>query len=262
MSLPLVSVVIPVYNGELFLTEAVDSIRWQNYEPLEIVIVDDGSTDRTVQIIENLGKDIRFISQANQGPGAARNRALEVARGELIAFLDADDQWPRGKLHLQVRYLLDHPEHDLVTGLIRLVTMPGANNRFRSIVPDDTMSHINLGAAVCRRRLFDQVGLFDESFRMSEDQDWFLRVREHKVPIIILEDITLFYRLHDNNMTHDCKPSDYLLTRLFKQSLERRRRQNQGKAQELGGWRERDHKHIAEAAAVPKGPVTNSSKCR
>jgi glycosyltransferase involved in cell wall biosynthesis len=251
MNLPLVSVIIPVYNGEAFLAEAIESIRWQNYEPLEIIIVNDGSFDRTAEVVQGLGEDICFLSQENRGPGSARNRALEVARGEFFAFLDADDQWPRNKLHLQVRYLLNHPEHDLVTGRIQIVQLPGAAAvRWQVEGPENTLSHVNLGAAVCRKRVFERVGRFDETLRIGEDQDWFLRLREQRIPIIILEETTLQYRQHGNNMTRDCKLPDFRLTQIFKSSLERRRRQNGGKAEELARWFDGDQKPRAGMATI------------
>ena len=94
---PLVSVIMPVYNGAAFLTGAIDNIRRQNYEPLEIIIVDDGSTDSTGQIVASFGSDIRYVYQANQGPAAARNHGLRLATGDLIAFLDVDDLWAENR---------------------------------------------------------------------------------------------------------------------------------------------------------------------
>ena len=105
-SKPLVSVIVPVYNGEDFLVDALASIRQQDYCPLEIVIVNDGSTDGTVELAATLGQDINWIQQQNNGPSAARNAGLATARGEFIAFLDADDLWPPGKLQAQVELLL------------------------------------------------------------------------------------------------------------------------------------------------------------
>ena len=111
---PTVSVVIPVYNGAPFLASAVASVRAQSVAVAEIVVVDDGSTDATAEVAKGLG--VSYLCQANQGPGAARNRGVTVATGEWIAFLDADDVWVGEKLARQLEYLAGHPEVVLVSG--------------------------------------------------------------------------------------------------------------------------------------------------
>ena len=98
----LLSVIMPVYNGAEFLAEAVASIVAQAYQPLEIIVVDDGSTDETATIVQSLGGEIRYLYQFNQGPAAARNAGLALAQGDLIAFLDVDDLWPADKLAQQM----------------------------------------------------------------------------------------------------------------------------------------------------------------
>ena len=101
-SSPLVSVIVPVYNGAQHLREAVRSIERQDYQPLEIIVVDDGSTDETPRVIASLGDRVRALRQDNAGPAAARNYGITASHGQLLAFCDADDTWPDGKLHLQV----------------------------------------------------------------------------------------------------------------------------------------------------------------
>src|SRR5690349_13432849 len=98
---PLISVIVPVYNGSDFLSEAIDSIRQQMYGSIEIIVVDDGSTDSTPQIIESFANSIQSIRQDNAGPAAARNAGIRLAHGEVIGFLDADDLWPPDKLKIQ-----------------------------------------------------------------------------------------------------------------------------------------------------------------
>jgi len=100
-----VSVIIPAYNGAAFLPEAIDSVLAQDYEPLEILVVDDGSTDDTHDVLRPYAPRIRYFYQENRGPSAARNLGIERARGDLIAFLDADDRWLPGKLAAQVAAL-------------------------------------------------------------------------------------------------------------------------------------------------------------
>ncbi|HKV36457.1 MAG TPA: glycosyltransferase family A protein, partial [Pyrinomonadaceae bacterium] len=115
----LVSVIIPVFNGERFLREAVQSVLDQGDSSVEIIVVDDGSTDGTETVARSL--PVRYLHQTNQGPAAARNRGIEHAQGSLLAFADADDLWPVNKLELQLPCLLRDPKIDIVLGRIQQV---------------------------------------------------------------------------------------------------------------------------------------------
>ena len=244
---PLVSVIVPCYNAARFLPDAIASVRAQNYEPLEILVVDDGSTDATPQTVAALGADIRYFRQENSGPAAARNRGLRDARGELIGFADADDQWPDGKLELQVGRLVEDPVVDIVSGRIRYIELPGAEKLDLPFEgPDHSVAHIHLGAGLYHRRVFDVVGLLDETLRISEDFDWFLRAREAGLKIVILREVTLLYRLHESNMTRELKARDLMLTRVLHDSLARRR-QKSGKAEELATWSSLDEKRGSDS---------------
>jgi len=111
---PLVSVVIPVYNGERYLGEAIDSVLRHSFAGSEIIVVDDGSTDRTADVATAYGSAVRYFRQHQSGSGAARNRGIEVARGSLFAFLDADDVWTPNKLAIQKSAFDADPELELV----------------------------------------------------------------------------------------------------------------------------------------------------
>src|SRR5213078_156464 len=106
---PLVSVIIPVYNGARYLRAALESVFAQTYRPIEVIVVDDGSGDDSGVIAQSF-PDVHFIHQENQGVAAARNHGFDAARGEFIAFLDQDDLWTPEKLKVQVNYLLNHPD--------------------------------------------------------------------------------------------------------------------------------------------------------
>jgi glycosyltransferase involved in cell wall biosynthesis len=221
---PLISVVVPAYNAAGFLPEAFASVCAQDYQPLEIFVVDDGSTDNTAEVVRSMGPNIRYLRQNNAGPAAARNHALRLASGEFVAFLDADDQWPAGKLELQLARFNRDPALEVVCGRIQYLSLEGAeemNLRFEG--PDRTLSHINLGCGLFRRSVFDKVGPFDETLRFSEDHDWFLRARELEVNLVILRAVTLLYRLHATNMTRGRKADDLQLTEVFRRSILRRR---------------------------------------
>ena len=234
---PLLSVITPVHNGEAFLAEAIASVRRQDCDPPEIIIVDDGSTDGTPGVIASLGDDIHVIRQTNRGPSAARNRALEIARGEVIGFLDADDWWPEDKLQLQLPYLLQDPSLDVAMGRVQYVAMPGIDLPDINFEDDENrLTCINLGAGLFRKAIFDRVGLFDESLRFSEDQDWFLRAREQEARILLVTHTALCYRLHQGNMTRDKDLLQLKLLAALKRSLDRRRQQNGGQARSLAPW--------------------------
>jgi glycosyltransferase involved in cell wall biosynthesis len=236
MSRPLLSAIIPCYNAARFLPEAVASVLAQRYEPLEILVIDDGSTDDTPEVAASLAPAIQYLRQENRGPSAARNLGLRQARGEFIGLLDADDLWPEGKLDLQVGRLLENPTLDLVNGRVRYVQLPGGripDLRFEG--PGCTMAGIYNGAAVYRRRAFDRAGLFDEELRYSEDHDWFLRARETGLSMVILAEVTLLYRMHDSNMTRHVPDRNAIQALILHKSLQRRRRRS-GTAAELPPW--------------------------
>jgi glycosyltransferase involved in cell wall biosynthesis len=212
---PLVSVVIPVFNGEAFLREAVQSVLAQKYSPVEIIVVDDGSTDGTENVARSFPETVRYMRQSNKGPAAARNRGIEHAQGSLIAFADADDLWPEGKLELQLPYLLPDPAIEIVMGRIQQV-------RLSKMVDEPTFS-VNLGSAVIRKSVFERVGLFDETMRYSEDVDWFMRAREAGAAIVTIDAVTLLYRQHEQNMTRGKSTSELNVLKALKRSLDRRR---------------------------------------
>lgn len=226
MSPPLISVVIPVRNGEAFLAGAVASIRQQPYRPLEILVVDDGSTDRSGEIARALSGEVRAFSQPPRGPAAARNHALAHACGEYIAFLDADDLWTPDRVPAQLEYLNAHRDVDVVFGLTQLVSITpraGDSGELHRVPLAPPWAALTFGSALFRRDVLDRVGPLDESLQQGEDVDWCLRAREQGVVMRFLPRITLLYRIHTHNVTHDVVARDRGFLRALKQSLDRRR---------------------------------------
>ncbi len=196
---PLVSVIIPVYNGAEFITEAIASVRAQVHVPTEIIVIDDGSSDQTAHVVQTLGCDIRYVYQHNQGPAAARNRGLALAQGEFIAFLDADDLWPADKLVHQVASLATDAGAQVVWGHTQICAYQAT--AAPSLALEPTWSSL-LGSLLCRKAVFQMVGAFEPTLRVNEDIDWFLRLQEQKLVIKKLPHLALFYRIRPGSLTY------------------------------------------------------------
>lgn len=216
----LISVIIPVHNGAEFLPDAIASVRAQGYSSLEIIVVDDGSTDRTAQVVQTLGESIHYLYQQNQGPAAARNAGVAAARGELITFLDADDLWPADKLALQLPALAAAPHAVLVWGYTQICPYKPITATIPPIEPNWMPL---LGSVLCRREVFQQVGLFEPTLRYGEDVDWFIRIREQQVVVEKMSAISLFYRLRIGSMTYGKVLAELGLFETIRRSLQRRR---------------------------------------
>lgn len=214
---PLVSVIVPVYNGAAFLGEALTSIRAQAYPALDILVIDDGSTDDSAGVAART-EGVRLLNQANRGPAAARNLGLAAARGDLIAFLDADDLWPAGKLAAQVARLQSAPTLEVALGRVQAFGAAGV-----PLPATEPVIDVHLGSGVFRRAVFERVGVFDAGLRFSEDHDWFLRAREQDVRMVVMAAVTLLYRVHAGNMTRQADTAGYGLAVVLKRSLDRRR---------------------------------------
>ncbi len=225
-----ISVVIPVYNGARYLRETLDSVRWQTRQPDEIIVVDDGSTDDTPEILQ-AETGIQVIRQENQGAGAARNRGIQHATGELIAFLDADDIWLPEKLEIQARELETNPTTGYILCGILEFHSPDMSGEMRQKVPVRNMDKPATlpSTALLRASCFEQVGLFDPRWRTGEFMDWILRAREHQVQCMLLDTPLVKRRIHDANLGRQAAAAtDY--HRIIKAALDRKRkRQDRGK---------------------------------
>ncbi len=223
---PLISVIVPVYNGAHFIGQAIDSILAQNYPCLEIVVVDDGSSDGIEAAIAALPVDVRFFRQDNAGPAAARNRGIRDASGDFIAFLDVDDLWPADNLRSLSSALSARPELVVAHGYAQMLTLDPASGVFeRQGNPAESFPYY-IGAGLYRRQAFERVGLFDHSMRFGEDTDWYNRLRESGLPAERLPQVTLCVRRHGANMTAGLSNQEHCATALmaFKKAIDRRRR--------------------------------------
>ena len=224
---PLVSVIIPVFNGEHFIREAVENVLSQNYPALEIIIINDGSTDGTEAIIKQLPVDVRYFTQDNCGPAAARNKGIRDASGEFITFLDVDDLWPENNLNIMVDEMLKNPEMDVIRGYAQLMEFNKTSGRYDYIGNPKEAWQDYIGAAIYRKTAFKKIGLFDSMLRFAEDVDWFMRAHEKKLKMKRLEEISLFVRRHGGNMTEGKNILELNVIKVFKKSLERKRMHGQ-----------------------------------
>jgi glycosyltransferase involved in cell wall biosynthesis len=198
-----VSCVVPVCNGERFLGEALDSILAQTHLPTELIVVDDGSTDRSQEIAESYGDRVVLLRQPNRGPAAARNRGIRAARGELLAFLDADDLWHPAKLDRQVAFLRAHPEVDLCLTRYRNFWAPelaDEQERYENHALSQPSSAFNIGTLLARRELFDRT-LFNEELRYGENTDWFMAVLRRGARAEVLPEDLAQRRFHAASTT-------------------------------------------------------------
>jgi glycosyltransferase involved in cell wall biosynthesis len=227
MNFSLISCIVPVFNGERYLREALESIFAQTYCPLEIVIADDGSTDGTSKIIGSFGDRVRCLKQRNQGPSAARNLGLRAATGEFIAFLDADDLWHPEKLTRQMERFHARPELDYCVTYAQNFWSPELDAeaaRYQSHRISRPLPGYVTQTLVARRVLFDTVGLFNAALPHGDSTEWFLRAAEYGAVMELLPQVLVYRRLHPMNRSRllSSNSRDQYL-RLLKSSLDRRR---------------------------------------
>jgi glycosyltransferase involved in cell wall biosynthesis len=211
-SLPLVSVVIPAYNAATFLAETLDSVLAQTYESLEIIVVDDGSTDTTSQLLDSYGNRITVLRQANAGQAAARNNGARSAKGEFLAFLDSDDLWDPDKITRQIALISRFPEalavycdHRTIDAQGKHLSSSGALSHPRP--SGDILRALLLGPCIItpglvllRRNAFDMVGGFDGTMRGHEDYTLWLHLATQG-PFIYSPDTLVSYRRHKQQAT-------------------------------------------------------------
>ncbi len=221
--MPKVSVIIPTYQYAQFVGQAIESVLAQTYKDFEVIVVDDGSTDNTSEVLAGFRNQISVIHhQENRGLSAARNTGIRASKGQYVAFLDADDAWLPDKLRLQVKLLDQSPDVGLVfSDMTYFGERYGSKKRaFQEVSPssgkvfkDLFVKHfIPMPTVIVRKRCFEKVGLFDESLTPCADHDMWLRIAKFfKVDYV---DAPLAkYRLHQRNMS---KKREKMLTELIR----------------------------------------------
>jgi glycosyltransferase involved in cell wall biosynthesis len=223
MTRPGISVIIPVYNGERYLAAAVNSVLEQTLPAREVIVVDDGSSDASLAVATTFGTQVQCISQPNSGAAAARNRGADAAKGEWLAFLDADDLWTPRKLESQIAAAEADPGLDMIFGLVRQFRQDGHavddNPALRGYFPS---------AMLVRREAFYWAGAFSSEWRIAEFIDWYARAVDAGLRSGIVNEVVTLRRIHETNQGVEKRHARGDFALVLKAALERRRHMRPG----------------------------------
>lgn len=216
---------IPVRDGEAYLAEAIESVLAQSRPCDQVIVVDNGSTDRSAAIAAAYGRPVEVVSEPRPGIGAARNAAIAAARGDFVAFLDADDIWQPSKIERQLAAFEARPELQLVFGHVRQFASPDlpAAEAAALRVPERSQPGLYIGAMLARRTAIDAVGPWAEDVRVSDGLAFLLRARELGLSQEMLEETVTLRRVHGANHSIHNRDQRAEFARHLKRSLDRRR---------------------------------------
>jgi glycosyltransferase involved in cell wall biosynthesis len=220
-----VSVIIPAYNAARTLSETLVSVLAQTRPADEIIVVDDGSVDGTSEIAAASSGPVRLVRQNNRGAAAALNAGIELATGELFAFIDADDVWDHNKLAKQERFLEERAEIDGVGGHMSTFLCPsndpGTNKRYK--LPVGPQACLLLGALMLRRNCFVRCGTFSESLPVAYSIDWYDRAKSAGLVFGMLPVVVLHRRIHPGSLSHRSLGTDISMLEMARRAIVRRR---------------------------------------
>lgn len=224
----LISVVIPVYNCEKYIAKAVESVIRQDYHPLEIIVINDGSTDKSGEIIESFLPQIKYHCQENKGLASALNQGIKLTTGNYITFLDQDDLWLENKLNTQIGHFNNNSDLDIVFAHCQQFKSPelSAQEKQKIKIVDEIIPAYFKGTMMIKKESFFRVGYFDENINYGEFVDWYFKAKESNLNILMLSDVFLKRRIHTTNMgiTHKKNRREY--AQIIKRSLDRRRQRS------------------------------------
>ena len=222
---PALSVVIPVRNGERHLAATIESVLAEQFDTVEILVVDDGSTDRSAEIAESFGDPVRCLRGEAKGVAAARNVGWTAARARFVIHLDADDLVVPGSISLRMAVLEANPDVDIVTGCFQSFFSPelDAETRAGLTLPEGSRRGHLAGASIVRTDLFGRIGPLNETWRVSADMDWYARATEAGIRIVALSDVVLHRRIHGKNLSLTSGNEQIDRVRIVKAALDRRR---------------------------------------
>jgi glycosyltransferase involved in cell wall biosynthesis len=213
---------MPAFDEEAFIAEALRSVLAQTYRPVEVIVVDDGSGDRTAEIAQ--AHDVCLLRRPHLGASAARNAGLAVATGEYWTIFDADDVMPPERLARQVAHLEEHPELGMVLGLTEAFVTPGEPRPLHyNPVWDEGPFPACAGTMLARRAVLQVVGLFEESLALAYDVDWLARAKDAGVKAGQVDHVSLRYGIHRGNSSADAPAVNLAVLGLLRSSVQRRR---------------------------------------
>jgi glycosyltransferase involved in cell wall biosynthesis len=200
MSAPdeLVSIIIPVFDGASFVGDAIRAALDQDHSPIEVIVVDDGSTDATPEVVAD-HPGVQYLRQDNAGPSAARNTGIAAATGRYVTFCDSDDRFRPTKVGAQLRHLRAHPEVGCVLVGHETFLEPGIERPAWERDEPGTQPQ----SAMVRREVLDDVGGFDTAFRFAEGIEWLGRLRAAGVQIAVLDEVHVDRRIHGRNLSYE-----------------------------------------------------------
>ena len=220
-----VSVIIPAFNAEAYITEALTSILTQTRPLSEIIVIDDGSTDATAERVRAFGHNVILLQQSNQGIYGTLNRGIQHAQGEWLAFLDADDLWTPQRLEKQFAAFQSDATLHCVYGHIQNFYSPETDTAYRTrvVCPPEPLEGLWYHTLLMRRADFLRVGSFGTTWAVGSFMEWFARAQSMGIRYAMLPDIVLLRRLHPNNMGLRERASQQDYARILKLLLERKR---------------------------------------
>jgi glycosyltransferase involved in cell wall biosynthesis len=219
-----ISVLIPFYNTEKYLAEAIQSVTAQTLQPMEILLLDDGSTDGSAKIAESFKPQISLFYQKNAGISAARNKLVKKAKGDFLAFLDADDLWPPDHLKILFNPFRSNKELGIVSGHVEQFLSPDVENLIAEI-PDrnKVLPGYVMGTFLIKKEVFKEVGHFNEELTLADTVDWFARVKDRGIGFKMVDDIVLRRRIHTTNTGINQKGNRHDYTKALMASIKRKR---------------------------------------
>jgi glycosyltransferase involved in cell wall biosynthesis len=220
---PLVSVVMPVFNARSTVLDAVGDVLAQSHRALELVVVDDGSSDGSAELARRVAPGAEVVSQANAGEAAARSRGVEIATGSHLAFLDADDIWVAEKLRLQLDAMRADPAAELVFGHSRLFRSGELDARHQFAGDGEVRPAPNWQTLLMRRETLEEVGPFSTEWKLGSFLEWLSRARQGGHRELMLPEVLLLRRLHPYSLTAGAGDDRADYARALKRALDQRR---------------------------------------
>ncbi len=228
MNNPLVSIIICIYNGATFLGNAIDCVLKQDYPEIELIVVDDGSTDNSAEIAGSYPQVTIVSHEDNRGLPSARNTGIQAAAGEYIAFLDADDLWPPNKLSAQVKFHQEHPEYKYSFTLERFFFEESKERpdwTQKPVLQGDHVAYVP-SSMLFQKSIFKIVGQFDPKFKAGLTSEWIFRAKDQGFLGGIVEEVLLFRRIHDDNLSSIVTEENKMLFKAVKASIDRQKKSN------------------------------------